>query len=85
MPGNWGLCQNCRWWRIEPQAEATAMTIGLCAHDKLRPHLLRVLGVSGCNCFAAGECGRMDGASGMPPFSPPTSSAAPAASSSSPL
>jgi hypothetical protein len=69
MPGNWGLCQNCSWWRIEPQAEPAAMTIGLCMHEKLRPYLLRVLGVSGCNCFTAGECQREPGASAAPPFS----------------
>jgi hypothetical protein len=45
------------------------MTIGLCMHEKMRPYLLRVLGVSGCNCFTAGECGRMLGASAAPPFS----------------
>ena len=41
---DWGLCKDCEWWQIEPDADVTDTTMGLCREDDLQPFLLRVSG-----------------------------------------
>ncbi|HEY4259869.1 MAG TPA: hypothetical protein VGM98_06910 [Schlesneria sp.] len=65
----WGLCKDCRWWKIEPQAAVQNLTMGVCIDEKLRPFELRVSGISGCDRFDEGKPHRGKGASDMPPAS----------------
>ena len=37
MNENWGLCKECKWWQIEPDAAVADMTTGLCIDDDLQP------------------------------------------------
>lgn len=67
---SWGLCVECRWWQIEPQAIATHQTAGLCLEKSLRGFQLRVTGNSGCNRFMPGTTSRASGASQKPPALP---------------
>jgi hypothetical protein len=67
----WGLCKDCEWWQIEPDADVTDTTMGLCREDDLQPFLLRVSGSSGCNQFSPGEPERVAGSSEAPPTASP--------------
>jgi hypothetical protein len=69
---DWGLCKDCKWWQIEPDATIGNLTLGLCIDEKLQPFLLRVSGISGCNRFMAGEPARAKGSSDAPPTAKPT-------------
>lgn len=64
---SWGLCKDCRWWQIEPDAAVENLTLGRCIDEKLQPFSLRVSGLSGCNRFAKGPPQREEGASAAPP------------------
>jgi hypothetical protein len=68
---DWGLCKDCEWWQIEPDAEITDTTMGLCREDELQPFLVRVAGNSGCNQFSPGEPARAAGSSEAPPAAQP--------------
>jgi hypothetical protein len=68
----WGLCQDCKWWQIEPDARITSTTNGLCIEEQLQPFLLRVSGDSGCNRFMSGDPARATGSSSAPPTAKPT-------------
>ena len=73
MPDNdWGLCKDCKWWQIEPDAVVGNLTLGLCIDEELQPFLLRVSGVSGCNRFMPGEPARAKGSGEAPPTAKPT-------------
>jgi hypothetical protein len=73
MPDNsWGLCKDCKWWQIEPDAAVKNLTLGLCIDEKLRPFLLRVSGISGRNRFQPGEPARAAGSAEAPPRAKPT-------------
>lgn len=63
----WGLCKDCRWWQIEPDAAVENLTLGVCIDNKLQPFQLRVSGISGCNRFSNGKPQRKEGASDVPP------------------
>jgi hypothetical protein len=63
----WGLCKNCKWWQIEPNAEAKDRTMGVCIEEQLHSFRLRVSGNSGCNVFMSGEPAHHDGSSAKPP------------------
>ena len=65
--GEWGLCKNCRWWQIEPEAAARNQTLGHCTEEHLLDSKLRVSGLSGCNHFMAGEPAHAAGAAAAPP------------------
>jgi hypothetical protein len=69
---DWGLCNDCKWWQIEPKKKASKTTLGLCIEDKLQPYVLRVSGDSGCNRFVEGEPARAKGSSKAPPVAVPT-------------
>jgi hypothetical protein len=67
----WGLCRDCKWWQIEPDASVETHTVGLCIEEKLQPFLLRICGNGGCNRFAGGEPARAAGSGGAPPTAKP--------------
>lgn len=73
MPASdWGLCKDCYWWQLEPDASVQHLTLGLCIEEKLQPFRLRVSGNSGCNRFKPGEPARASGSSDAPPRAKPT-------------
>ena len=72
MAEDWGLCKDCKWWQIEPDAKVEDETLGLCIDAELQSFVLRVSGDSGCNRFAEGKPARAPGSSGCPPTAKPT-------------
>lgn len=73
MPeSDWGLCKDCKWWQVEPDATIGNLTLGQCIDEELQPFLLRVSGISGCNRFMPGEPARARGSSEAPPTAKPT-------------
>ena len=68
----WGLCKDCKWWQIEPDASVANTTLGLCIEEKLQSFRLRVSGLSGCNRFAPGKPARAKGSGEAPPTAEPT-------------
>lgn len=71
MPGEWGLCRDCKWWQLEPDAAVENLTLGLCIEEKLQPFQLRVSGNSGCSRFKPGSPARAKGSSEAPPTAEP--------------
>ena len=71
MNEQWGLCKDCKWWQIEPEARVADSTLGLCIDEDLQPFKLLVSGNSGCNRFMEGEPARAKGSSGQPPTAKP--------------
>jgi hypothetical protein len=69
---DWGLCKDCKWWQIEPDAMIEDTTLGLCIDEELQRFNLRVSGNSGCNRFMKGEPARAMGSSTAPPSAMPT-------------
>lgn len=67
MSAEWGLCQECKWWQIEPDATIGDRTMGLCIEEQLQPFQLRVSGDSGCTLFMPGDPARAKGSSEKPP------------------
>ena len=60
---DWGLCKDCQWWQIDPEAKITNTTMGLCTEEALQPFRLRVSGNSGCTslyAWQAGPCRRFE-------------------------
>jgi hypothetical protein len=73
MAGNeWGLCKDCKWWQIEPDAAIENLTMGMCIDEDIQPFDLRVSGNSGCNRFKPGAPARAEGSSEAPPHAAPT-------------
>jgi hypothetical protein len=68
---NWGLCKECQWWQIEPEANIADATMGLCIEERLQPFRLRVSGNSGCNRHATGQPARAAGSGAAPPTAEP--------------
>jgi hypothetical protein len=68
---HWGLCKDCEWWQIEPQAGIANTTMGLCIEEELQPFQVRVSGISGCNRYTPGEPARASGSSAAPPTAKP--------------
>jgi hypothetical protein len=71
MNENWGLCKDCKWWQIEPNAPLADGTTGLCIDEDLQPYQLLVSGNSGCKHFMEGTPARARGSSGHPPLAAP--------------
>jgi hypothetical protein len=69
--GAWGLCKDCKWLQIEPDAPLGDRTLGVCIEEQLQPFLLRVSGNSGCNLFMEGAPARAKGSSASPPTAKP--------------
>jgi hypothetical protein len=57
MSNQWGLCKDCKWWQIEPEAAVENLTLGLCIDEDLQPFVVRVSGNSGCNRFYGRRAG----------------------------
>jgi len=68
---NWGLCQDCKWFQIEPKATAGERTLGLSIEEDLQEFRLRVSGASGCNRFTEGDVAHAKGSSSAPPTAKP--------------
>jgi hypothetical protein len=71
MSTSWGLCKDCKWLQIEPDASPENLTLGLCIEERLQPFQLRVSGVSGCNRFMEGKPAHAKGSSARPPTAKP--------------
>ena len=71
MSENWGVCKECEWWQIDPQASVEDLTMGFCIDNDLVSYQIRVSGNSGCNRFLEGKPARAEGSSGRPPTSKP--------------
>jgi hypothetical protein len=67
----WGLCKDCKWWQIEPDADPQNLTLGLCIDEKLQPFRLRISGNGGCNRFMEGKPARAKGSAAQPPTAQP--------------
>ena len=67
----WGLCQRCKWWQIEPGATVKDTTMGLCIEEDLQPYVLLVSGNSGCHKFMSGDPARAEGSASQPPTAKP--------------
>jgi len=67
----WGLCKDCKWWQIEPDASIANNTMGLCIEEALQRLQLRVSGNSGCNRFTSGKPARAEGSGSAPPTAEP--------------
>lgn len=67
MTDQWGICRECQWWQIEPNASIENPTMGLCIEEELLKFRLRVSGNSGCNQFKEGTPARAEGSSEQSP------------------
>jgi hypothetical protein len=34
---DWGMCQDCQWWQIDPGASISDNTMGVCTEEELQP------------------------------------------------
>ncbi len=68
---SWGLCIQCKWWQIDPDASLEKSTHGLCIDEDLQKYVLRVSGGSGCNRFVNGVPARAEGSGSTPPVAKP--------------
>ena len=68
---HWGLCKDCKWWQVEPEARLAGTTLGLCIDEDLLELQLRVSGNSGCNRFIVGQPAHAVGSSSAPPTAAP--------------
>jgi hypothetical protein len=71
MSQTWGLCKDCKWWQVEPDASSNNLTVGLCIDQELQAFVLRVSGASGCNRFMEGKPAHARGSSAAPPTAKP--------------
>jgi hypothetical protein len=69
---DWGVCQACQWWQIEPTASLADTTMGVCIEERLQPFRLRVAGNSGCNRYTPGQPARAAGSGAAPPTAEPS-------------
>lgn len=68
---DWGLCMDCRWWQVEPEADIVENTLGFCIDEALQPYHLSIPGNGGCSRFAQGAPARGAGSSQQPPTATP--------------
>jgi hypothetical protein len=47
--GGWGLCMECKWWQVEPNATVAKETVGFCIDENLQSYRLSITGNGGCN------------------------------------
>ena len=77
MSKSWGQCKSCKMWQIEPEAEVSETTMGVCIAEDLVEYQLRVSGGSGCNVYVSGKVKHKERSEEMPPpkeiLVPPTS------------
>ena len=67
----WGLCVDCKWWQIEPDAAVKQDTLGMCIEEQLQRFHLLINGAGGCNRFMKGEPARAAGSASAPPTAKP--------------
>jgi hypothetical protein len=67
----WGMCKDCQWWQIDPEASIANNTTGMCIEEAFQPFRLRVSGNSGCNRYTPGKPARASGSSAAPPTAEP--------------
>lgn len=67
----WGLCKDCKWWQIEPDANVANTTMALCIDEQLQRFTLRVSGNRGCNRFMPGTPAHAQGSGDAPPTAKP--------------
>lgn len=72
MDNQWGLCKDCKWWQIEPEASIADQTMGLCIEETLQNYRVRISGNGGCTLFMSGKPARAEGSSCKPPTAAPT-------------
>jgi hypothetical protein len=60
--GNWGHCQDCRWWQHNQDAHADPAAVGRCDQPENMPIELQVSAQSGCNHFSPRMAHAMAGA-----------------------
>lgn len=63
----WGLCKDCKWWQVEPDATVSDRTVGVCIEESLHEFRLRISGNAGCTMFTPGKPARAKGSSDKPP------------------
>jgi hypothetical protein len=68
---NWGLCKECQWWQIAPEASIANATMGWGIDERLRPFRLRVSGNSGGTRYTPGQPARAEGSGAAPPTAEP--------------
>jgi hypothetical protein len=64
---DWGLCKDCKWWQIEPDAKVSDRAVGVCIEESLQEFRLRIAGNGGCTMFVAGKPARHEGSADKPP------------------
>lgn len=70
--GGWGLCMECKWWQVEPNATVAKETVGFCIDENLQSFRLSITGNGGCNRFVQGAPARGSGSSRQPPEAIPS-------------
>lgn len=45
--GDWGLCTECKWWQVEPNATIAEETVGCCIDEDLQSYRLSITGMVG--------------------------------------
>ena len=68
---DWGMCKDCQWWQIDPEANIANTTMGVCIEEALQPFRLRVSGNSGCTHYTPGQPTHAAGSSAAPPTAQP--------------
>jgi hypothetical protein len=68
---DWGMCKECQWWQIDPEAKIANTTMGVCIEEALQPFRLRVSGNSGCQHYTPGEPAHAAGSRAAPPTAEP--------------
>ena len=68
---DWGMCKDCQWWQMDPEANVANTTMGVCIEDALQPFRLRVSGNSGCHHYTPGQPTHAVGSSAAPPTAAP--------------
>lgn len=68
----WGKCKDCKWFQIEPDADTSNNTMGLCIDEDLLRFRMRISGNSGCNRFMPGKAAHAKGSSSAPPVATST-------------
>ncbi len=63
----WGLCKDCKWWQVEPDAKISGHSVGVCIEESLQEYRLRISGNGGCTMFLAGTPARAKGSAAKPP------------------
>ncbi len=69
---DWGPCESCKWWQVEPETVPDKHILGQCIDEKLQAFELSLSGDSGCNRYMKGQPAKARGAGEQPPVAQPT-------------